>query len=181
MSVKSSTSTAPESIGEAVARVPDEHKPEAIRKAVASVPSRQVSSVAGQLLAAVPDDQKLDVAGRAMAAVPQYQKQEVAGQALAAVPDDQKSYVVGRALASLPEKARDEVMRSTGPLDRPSQSVTNFIWMAIFVILAAVIIGGGILGLGARDGDETALYGFVGIALGALVGLLAPSPYAGKK
>jgi hypothetical protein len=47
-----------------------------------------------------------------------------------------------------------------------------------FLVLAVVIVGGGLLALDATGSDETALYGFVGIALGAFAGLLVPSPVA---
>lgn len=63
----------------------------------------------------------------------------------------------------------------------PSQGVANGIWIVIFVILGGVIFIGGWLGIDRSGSDETALYGFVGIALGAVVGLLAPSPASSSK
>ncbi len=50
------------------------------------------------------------------------------------------------------------------------------LWFVVFGILGLVILGGGFLAFEAADADETALYGFVGTALGAIVGVLVPSP-----
>ena len=61
-------------------------------------------------------------------------------------------------------------------LPEPSGSVANVLWIMTFAVLAVVIIGGGILAIRASGSDETALYGFVGIALGAFAGMLVPSP-----
>ncbi|WP_328475064.1 hypothetical protein OHA21_17290 [Actinoplanes sp. NBC_00393] len=68
---------------------------------------------------------------------------------------------------------QDKVVAAIPP---PSAQVSNFLWIVIFGILGVVIIGGGIVGVIADGSDETAVYGFVGIALGAVVGLVAPGP-----
>lgn len=70
----------------------------------------------------------------------------------------------------------EEKEEAASVLGRPSSRARDVLWFVVFGILAAVIIGGGLLGVRADGSDETALYGFVGIALGAVVGLLAPSP-----
>lgn len=66
-------------------------------------------------------------------------------------------------------------------LAQPSNTVSNILWVLTFVVLAVVIIGGGLLAIRATGSDETALYGFVGIALGGFAGLLAPSPVGKAK
>jgi hypothetical protein len=59
-----------------------------------------------------------------------------------------------------------------------SNGVANVLWVLTFGVLGLVVVGGGLLALDATGSDETALYGFVGIALGGFAGLLAPSPVA---
>lgn len=77
---------------------------------------------------------------------------------------------------SLTEEEKAEFR--TAVLPQASSGVSNVLWVLTFLVLAAVIIGGGLLALDATGSDETALYGFVGIALGGFAGLLAPSPVA---
>ena len=72
-----------------------------------------------------------------------------------------------------PEEQR-QVRQSVIP--GPSQKVANWLWVIVFVILGGVIFGFGAFAIRVSGSDETALYGFVGIALGAVAGLLAPSP-----
>lgn len=71
------------------------------------------------------------------------------------------------------EALHDEVDSILGS---KSQWVSNTLWIMLFIILGGVIFAGGWLAIQKGGSDETALYGFVGIALGALAGLLAPSP-----
>jgi hypothetical protein len=72
--------------------------------------------------------------------------------------------------------AEDQTKFQTLAIQDPSSQVADKLWIMTFVVLAIVIIGGALLAIKASGSDETALYGFVGIALGALAGLLAPSP-----
>jgi hypothetical protein len=51
---------------------------------------------------------------------------------------------------------------------------SNVLWVMVLLILAGVIFVGVWLGTVTDGSDETALYGFVGLALGAVVGLLSP-------
>ena len=80
---------------------------------------------------------------------------------------------------SLTNAEKDEFKSSTLP--QPSSTVANVLWILTFAVLGVVVIGGGLLALDASGSDETALYGFVGIALGGFAGLLAPSPVGTKK
>ncbi len=57
----------------------------------------------------------------------------------------------------------------------PSQKAENALWIMVVVILAGVIFVGVLLGSTSDGSDETALYGFVGLALGAVIGLLSPA------
>jgi hypothetical protein len=63
---------------------------------------------------------------------------------------------------------------------KPSKWVTNVLWILVMLILGGVIFVGGWYGITKTGSDETALYGFVGTALGAIVGVLAPSPIEKK-
>jgi hypothetical protein len=69
---------------------------------------------------------------------------------------------------------QEQVQKSVFP--GPSPRVANGLWVVVFATLAGVIFVGGAFAIKTSGSDETALYGFVGIALGAVAGLLAPGP-----
>jgi hypothetical protein len=75
---------------------------------------------------------------------------------------------------NLPPDQQRQVQQSVIP--GPSPKVANALWIIIFLILGGVIFVGGAFAISESGSDETALYGFVGIALGGVAGLLAPSP-----
>ena len=56
----------------------------------------------------------------------------------------------------------------------PAGPTGNPLWIIVVLILGGVIFVGVWLGTVSDGSDETALYGFVGLALGAVVGLLSP-------
>jgi hypothetical protein len=96
-------------------------------------------------------------------------------------PDDQKELLKKTISAADEKAAKDalsspEVQDKVASLQGATQQASNILWFVIFGILTVVIIGGGIVGVVASGSDETAIFGFVGIALGAVVGLVAPSP-----
>ena len=89
----------------------------------------------------------------------------------------QQREVVSAAVKDLPEPDRAQVaaeVRAT--LGPPSPHVNDRLWYLVLGILGVVIVGGGWLAAVLDGSDEAALYGFVGLALGAVVGLLAPGP-----
>ena len=64
--------------------------------------------------------------------------------------------------------------REGSNLGAPSGPTSNALWIIVVLILGGVIFIGVWLGTVSDGSDETALYGFVGLALGAVVGLLSP-------
>jgi hypothetical protein len=84
-----------------------------------------------------------------------------------------KQQIALEAVKSLPEEHRKQVQAQLKPA---SQWVSNAIWLLVFGILSLVIVGGISLGISAEGSDETAIFGFVGIALGAIVGIVVPRP-----
>lgn len=64
--------------------------------------------------------------------------------------------------------------REDSNLGAPSGPTSNALWIIVVLILGGVIFIGVWLGTVSDGSDETALYGFVGLALGAVVGLLSP-------
>ncbi len=68
-------------------------------------------------------------------------------------------------------------------LDQPGGRGLTAIWIIMLIVLAGVIFFFGYLGfrqLNDPDGGSEALFGLATLALGAIVGLLAPSPTGGK-
>ena len=89
----------------------------------------------------------------------------------------QQEEVVQAAIKNLPEPQRRQVIgAAAAALGNPSGAATDRLWFMVMGILAVVIVGGGWMAATLDGSDEAALYGFVGLALGAVVGLLAPSP-----
>jgi hypothetical protein len=78
------------------------------------------------------------------------------------------------ALRDLPPEVAREV--SARVLGSPSRWATDAIWIIVMAILAGVIFFFGWQGIKSGGSDETALFGFVGLALGAVIGVLAPTP-----
>ncbi|WP_433088122.1 hypothetical protein ACQP1P_19565 [Dactylosporangium sp. CA-052675] len=90
----------------------------------------------------------------------------------------EQQHLVQSAVELIPPGQRAAVVEdvASSVLGSPSKWVTNVIWLVVFGVLAAVVIGGTLLGLNASGSGQTAVFGFVGIALGAIVGILAPRP-----
>lgn len=67
-------------------------------------------------------------------------------------------------------------------LGAPPKSVVGIIWMLIVGTLSLVVLVGMVLAFQLVNGGKDAgvFAGFVGGAIGALVGLLAPSPVKGS-
>ena len=85
--------------------------------------------------------------------------------------------VVRAAIENLPEPQRRQVVgAAAATLAPPTRRATDRFWFVVMGILAVVIVGGGWIAATLDGSDEAALYGFVGVALGAVVSLLAPSP-----
>ncbi|WP_141401449.1 hypothetical protein [Ornithinimicrobium cerasi] len=93
---------------------------------------------------------------------------------------NEQAKVVSAAVPVLAEgdqqKVKEQLIRA---LPGPDQRTANQLWFVVMGILAVVIVGGGWLAAKLSGSDESALYGFVGLALGAVIGLLAPSPSSG--
>jgi len=81
------------------------------------------------------------------------------------------------AYSRLPAREQLELRRELG-LPPPPARVLGTVWLIVIGTLAAVVIGGGLLiySLIQDDKETEVLVGFVSAALGALIGLLAPSP-----
>jgi hypothetical protein len=79
-----------------------------------------------------------------------------------------------QALRDLPPQIAREI--SARVLASPSRRMLDAIWILVLAILAGVIFFFGWQGIDAGGSDETAMFGFAGLALGAVVGLLAPTP-----
>ncbi|WP_433606160.1 hypothetical protein ACQP2P_29310 [Dactylosporangium sp. CA-139114] len=92
----------------------------------------------------------------------------------------EQQHLVQSAVELIPPGQRAAIVEdvASSVLGSPSKWVTNVIWLVVFGVLAAVVIGGTVLGLNASGSGQTAVFGFVGIALGAIVGILAPRPGA---
>jgi hypothetical protein len=102
-------------------------------------------------------------------------------------PDEQKEALT-KTIAAADENVTKDALTSPEIQDKvvaaipgPTQQVSNILWFVIFGILTVVIVGGGIVGVVTTGSDETAVFGFVGIALGAVVGLVAPGPKLATK
>lgn len=82
------------------------------------------------------------------------------------------------AYEDLSQEDRAQFKASAGLLPTPQGSALSWIWLFVIGILGAVVIGGGVLVYSLiRDDKATeVLVGFVSAALGALIGLIAPSP-----
>ena len=67
-------------------------------------------------------------------------------------------------------------------LPNPTQRAADNVWMLVLVILGIVVVGGGFLvfQLIVDDKDASVVVGFVSAALGAIIGLIAPSPLSGS-
>lgn len=63
----------------------------------------------------------------------------------------------------------------------PPPNGLAIVWYIVLVTLAIVVIGGGLIIWSlVSDGKSAEVFvGFVGAALGALIGLIAPSPMGG--
>lgn len=64
------------------------------------------------------------------------------------------------------------------PLPVPTGRSLNVVWLIVLITLAIVVIAGMLIIWALIEGDKEAdvFVGFVGAALGALIGLIAPSP-----
>jgi len=68
-------------------------------------------------------------------------------------------------------------------LDQPKGMSLTAIWIMVLIVLGGTIFLFGFLGyrqLNDADGGAEALFGLATLALGAIVGLLAPSPTGAK-
>ena len=63
-------------------------------------------------------------------------------------------------------------------LPQPEGRSLAVVWYIVLITLAVVVIGGMLIiwSLTAQDLSSEVFVGFVGAALGALIGLIAPSP-----
>lgn len=80
---------------------------------------------------------------------------------------------------NLSETERAEFRANVGVrLPPPTGGGLNVVWIMVIAILGLVAIGGGLLVylLIRDDKDAEAIVAFASAALGALVGLIAPSP-----
>lgn len=75
-------------------------------------------------------------------------------------------------------KPADAVAAARSVLPPVSSKISDPLWIAIFSFLGAVVIAGAVGGAVAGGSTATALFGFAGTALGAVVGVLSPSPAA---
>jgi hypothetical protein len=85
---------------------------------------------------------------------------------------------------SLSDSERAEFRANVGvSLPAPTPPAANVLWVLVIVILGIVAIGGGLLAFSLiKDGKNAeAIVGFVSAALGAIIGLLAPSPVSGQQ
>jgi hypothetical protein len=85
------------------------------------------------------------------------------------------------AFAALPDNQKQIVKSQISGLPIPSRNFLGIVWIILMITLAVVVLGGGWLVYQlVNDGkDSEVLVGFVSAALGALIGLLAPSPATG--
>jgi hypothetical protein len=69
--------------------------------------------------------------------------------------------------------------KSVGP---PTGAALNVVWYIVLITLAVVIVGGMLIIWSlTREGNSAEVFvGFVGAALGALIGLIAPTPLSGR-
>lgn len=81
---------------------------------------------------------------------------------------------IAESVKAMPSDQRQDALKSAGRLP----PATPAVWYVVMGILAVVIVGGGWMAAALDGSDEAALYGFVGLALGSVVGLLAPGPTA---
>lgn len=91
--------------------------------------------------------------------------------------DEERKEVLTRGLQSLPQSAKEDVAVGAG-LERPTGLWANILWLMIVASFCVILVGGGlILYFMSRDQqDTTVVVPIVTTVLGALVGLLAPSP-----
>ncbi|WP_432825979.1 hypothetical protein [Dactylosporangium sp. CA-092794] len=90
----------------------------------------------------------------------------------------EQTNLVQSAVELLPPGRREAAVENVASsvLGNPSKWVTDVVWLMVFAVLGIVVAGGTLLGLNASGSGQTAVFGFVGIALGAIVGILAPRP-----
>ncbi len=105
--------------------------------------------------------------------MPSSDRESAVTGAIADLSGDQRTEVLKTAISTLDD---EQLKKVGGVIPQPSQKMADALWFVVFGILGLVILGGGFLAFEAADADETALYGFVGTALGAIVGVLVPSP-----
>ena len=67
-------------------------------------------------------------------------------------------------------------------LPAPKEPGLTAVWLIVLITLAIVVLGGMLIIWSLVDGGKEAdiFVGFVGAALGALIGLIAPSPTQGR-
>jgi len=96
------------------------------------------------------------------------------------VPHAERQTVL-EAFDALPEADQRQVLRQMAAIGNPPAKYLGAIWILLIVALIVVVIGGGWLVylLVTRGTDAGIMVGFVSAALGALIGLLAPSPVHG--
>jgi hypothetical protein len=86
---------------------------------------------------------------------------------------------LGDALQAFDALSEDDKKRFTAELDQPAPDTGRIvIWAIVLIIMAGVIFFFGYLGYLriAADKDGAVLFAFATTALGAIAGLLAPSP-----
>lgn len=80
------------------------------------------------------------------------------------------------------EEAKDALERAGG-LGNASEGVVNTLWVMIVGAFVIVLLGGGYLlyDMSKNEQDTSVIVPIITTVLGALVGLMAPSPVQGKK
>ena len=108
---------------------------------------------------------------------PEQDRAQVVAQGLRGLSEQDQTQVVTEGLRSLPEPARREVAEGTGWAP-PTGTWGNIIWLILISSFCLILVGGGyLLYVMSRDHIDTAVVApVITTVLGALVGLLAPSP-----
>jgi hypothetical protein len=98
-------------------------------------------------------------------------------QRVLSMPVEEQKQVAAQSLQALPEAAKEDVAAGAG-LARPTGVWNSVLWLLIVTSFCVVLVGGAyIVYVMSRDDVDTSVFvPVVTTVLGALVGLLAPSP-----
>ena len=86
-------------------------------------------------------------------------------------------------LSAEEKRVAKEALERSGAIPPPSDTWSNILWLMIVTAFVVVLVGGSFLlyDMSKNEQDTSVILPIITTVLGALVGLMAPSPVQGKK